>query len=125
MQATEVKAEAQSREAIVLPPAPASEKAQDLPGTAKEESCCAAPAGRTSRWRPWLIGGAVVVPIALYGGWDWLVAAGLSTFIIAMAPCLVMCALGLCMRSKSNDESSLAQIRKTYETASSEPPKRG
>jgi hypothetical protein len=45
------------------------------------------------------MGGAVVaVPIALYAGWDWLVAAGLATTVIALAPCLAMCALGLCMR---------------------------
>ena len=33
---------------------------------------------------------------ALFFGWDWLVAAGLATFIVALAPCAVMCALGLC-----------------------------
>ncbi|HSF21729.1 MAG TPA: hypothetical protein VLA81_06785 [Burkholderiales bacterium] len=34
---------------------------------------------------------------ALVAGWDWLVAAGLATIILAVAPCLAMCALGLCM----------------------------
>jgi hypothetical protein len=29
-------------------------------------------------------------------GWDWLVAAGVSTFIVAVLPCVAMCALGLC-----------------------------
>ena len=119
MQAIEVKAEVEGREPAV------AEKTEDSPGATKEDSCCAVPAVRKGRWRPWLIGGAVLVPIALYGGWDWLVAAGLSTFIIAVAPCLVMCALGLCMRGQSKDESSLAQIRKTYETPSGEPPARG
>jgi hypothetical protein len=43
--------------------------------------------------------GAVLVamPLALYAGWGWLVAAGLATTVIALAPCLVMCALGLCL----------------------------
>ena len=32
----------------------------------------------------------------LFLGWDWLVAAGLSTLIIGVLPCVAMCALGLC-----------------------------
>jgi hypothetical protein len=105
-QASEVKTE--------LPSAPAEERA---PAAATQESsCCAVPAKQASL-RPWLIGGTVLgVPLLLYGGWDWLVAAGLSTFIIAMAPCLVMCALGICMaRGKSKSATSVANIRKTYE----------
>jgi hypothetical protein len=108
-QATEVKVPATEQ-----PLAPAEERA---PAAATQEgSCCAVPAKQASL-RPWLIGGAVLaVPLLLYGGWDWLVAAGLSTFIIAAAPCLVMCALGLCMgRGKSKSETSVADIRKTYE----------
>jgi hypothetical protein len=51
-----------------------------------------------ARLRPWLIGGAVLaLPLALYAGWDWLVAAGLATTVVVLAPCLAMCALGLCM----------------------------
>jgi hypothetical protein len=94
-------------------PAPAEERA---PAATQESSCCAA-ATKQASLRSWLIGGAVLaVPLLLYGGWDWLVAAGLSTFIIATAPCLVMCALGLCMgRGKSKSETSVADIRKTYE----------
>ena len=47
----------------------------------------------------WLLGfGAVLLGGALYAGWDWLVAAGLATVIVSVGPCLVMCALGLCMR---------------------------
>ena len=127
MQATEVKAEVQSRQAIVLSTAPAAEppglpapeKTQDSPGAVNEDSCCAAPAGRSGRWRPWLIGGALLVPIALYGGWDWLAATGLATILIAVLPCVAMCALGLCMgRGKSKGEMSLADIRKTYEADS-------
>ena len=50
------------------------------------------------RLGPWLIGGgALAVPFALHAGWDWLVAAGLATTIVALAPCVAMCALGLCM----------------------------
>ncbi|MEO5883199.1 MAG: hypothetical protein ABIQ06_12345 [Caldimonas sp.] len=33
---------------------------------------------------------------AMYFGWDWLAAAGLTTLIIGFLPCAVMCGLGLC-----------------------------
>lgn len=29
--------------------------------------------------------------------WSWLVAAGVAPILLAVAPCAVMCALGLCM----------------------------
>lgn len=131
MQTTQVKAEVENRQPIVLPPAPAaeppavpaSEKPQDSRAATEEDSSCAAPSGR-GRWRPWLVGGAVVVPIALYGGWDWLAATGLATILIGVLPCVAMCALGLCMgRGKSKGEMTLADIRKTYETNSAEPPR--
>jgi len=89
-------------------------------------SGCAVASGQR-RYRPWLIGGALIgVPLLLWGGWDWLAAAGLATVLVAVAPCLAMCALGLCMRGgKSSSEPSLADIRKTYEAGSGEPPSRG
>lgn len=69
---------------------------QDKPAAA--QSCCA-PAGR-SGWlssRNLLIGAAVLGGGgALFFGWDWLAAVGLASVIVAVAPCLVMCALGIC-----------------------------
>lgn len=63
------------------------------PGAA---SCAVRPGG--FRRRPWLIGaGTLALAGALYGGWDWLAATGLATVVLAVAPCLAMCALGLCM----------------------------
>lgn len=29
--------------------------------------------------------------------WDWLVAAGLSSLVVGVLPCVAMCAAGLCM----------------------------
>jgi hypothetical protein len=43
--------------------------------------------------------GAIVAAAAgsgLYFGWDSLAAFGLTTLIVSLAPCLVMCALGVC-----------------------------
>lgn len=39
----------------------------------------------------------VLVAAGSYLGWGWLAAAGIAPVLIALAPCAVMCALGLCM----------------------------
>lgn len=81
---------------------------------------------RSHRYR--LLGVAAIgIPLALWGGWDWLAATGLATILIAVAPCLVMCALGVCMArgGKSKPGPSVDEIRKTYETPSGEPRSRG
>ncbi len=38
--------------------------------------------------------GVLIVGAAL--NWSWLVAAGVAPILLALAPCAVMCALGLC-----------------------------
>ena len=54
----------------------------------------------------------VVAAIALAGGlwlgWPALVAAGIAPFLVALAPCAVMCALGLCMGHKGKSGSAKA-----------------
>jgi len=35
-------------------------------------------------------------------GWDWLSAVGIAPLIVATAPCLIMCALGMCMMGRGN-----------------------
>ena len=53
-----------------------------------------------------LTGAALAVP-ALWLGWPWLLAAGLAPLLLSLAPCLVMCGLGLCaMRGCSRQEQS-------------------
>ncbi|MBM1171994.1 hypothetical protein [Microvirga arabica] len=41
---------------------------------------------------------AAIVPVAgsLVMGWPWLVAAGIAPLLLSAAPCLAICALGLC-----------------------------
>ena len=125
MQATEVKGP------VELPAAAAEQAeapaAEEPPPAARAEAaaCCGVQSGKTSS-RPWLIGAALLgIPLALWGGWDWLAATGLATILIGVAPCLAMCALGLCMGRGKKAGPSLTDIRKTYETQSGEPPSRG
>ena len=49
-------------------------------------------------------------------GWPWLVAVGAAPLIVAVAPCLVMCAFGLCMTAMSKPCSASGTSR----TATSE-----
>ena len=39
-------------------------------------------------------------------GWDWLVAVGIAPLIVSVAPCLAMCALGLCVMGKNHQAGS-------------------
>src|SRR6266487_4548445 len=65
-------------------------------------------------WRVLTIGGrlnrriaivawsAAVIGSGLLLSWNWLVAAGLSTIVLAILPCAAMCAAGLCMGGAEN-----------------------
>jgi hypothetical protein len=62
--------------------------------------------GRLSAVVLWL---SAAVGIGLFFGWSWVVAAGLSSVVLAALPCAAMCAAGLCMGSggsKCADPSS-------------------
>lgn len=64
---------------------------------------------------------AVVTVLAVGGwfNWGWLVAAGIAPILLAVAPCAVMCALGLCMKKgdgnscSSGDQSAKTSARTT------------
>ena len=59
----------------------------------------------SSRWAL-VTGGTAVVVAGLALGWDWLTAVGLAPLILSIAPCAIMCALGLCMMSRGNSSSA-------------------
>lgn len=100
---------------IVKPPAPTAPVARDVPG-AKSASCCAPassiqPAG--GALRSWIGDRRVLAVAGLAGagaglglGWDWLTAVGVAPLIVSAAPCLIMCALGLCMMRRGHRASS-------------------
>ena len=49
-----------------------------------------------------ILAGALLATPALWLGWPWLAAAGLAPLLVALAPCAIMCALGLCMKKDHN-----------------------
>ena len=48
-----------------------------------------------------VVGGSGVVL-----GWDWLTAIGVAPQIVSAAPCLLMCAFGLCMIGRGHQPNS-------------------
>lgn len=74
--------------------------------TSAGQTCCSAGASGGSFYRRTLyIGLGIGAAAGLFLGWDWLVAIGAATVIIALAPCLIMCgamcAMHKCMNKKS------------------------
>ena len=72
-----------------------------------------------------LVGGAIVA-LGLASNWSWLVAAGLAPLLLAMLPCLAMCALGLCMnkmvgRSCSTEKGAAAEKASALPSAAADP----
>lgn len=56
-----------------------------------------------NRWALLALVGLAAIPAMLFGGWGWLVAAGLAPIILSALPCLVMCGLGVCAMCKSKN----------------------
>lgn len=61
----------------------------------------------------WLGGsrGIIVAAIAVIAGgafigWPWLVAVGAASVVLSLLPCLLMCALGLCMMGKGRQSQT-------------------
>ena len=55
--------------------------------------------------------GLMLAAMALIGAglalnWGWLTAVGAAPLILSLAPCVVMCGLGLCMTCRSNSCAS-------------------
>lgn len=61
-----------------------------------------------NRWTLLALAGLAVILGLAFGGWGWLVAAGLAPVILSTLPCLIMCAFGVCMMCRSNKTQSAA-----------------
>lgn len=73
----------------------------------------------TNRWVLGALGGFAIALGLSFGGWGWLVAAGLAPIILSTLPCLVMCGLGVCMMCRSGPKQTTAsQDRTDASTAS-------
>jgi hypothetical protein len=50
--------------------------------------------------------GLAVAGSGLALGWDWLAAVGIAPLIVSAAPCLLMCAFGLCMMGRGHQANT-------------------
>ena len=71
--------------------------------------------GLRGRRGMYIISGGLIIG-GLFFGWDWLVAAGLAPILLALAPCAVMCGLGLCMMNRKGDKSCSSSSTSAIET---------
>lgn len=81
---------------------------QQAPEKSAAAQSCGVPAAKAGALssRTMLIGGALILGAAtLFFSWNWLVAAGVASVIVAAVPCLVMCALGICASRMGKKES--------------------
>src|SRR5216684_6291600 len=72
-----------------------------------------------NRWALLGLASLAVIAGLSFGGWGWLVAAGLAPVILSVLPCLVMCALGICMMGSSDKSQSTASRNATDAATSS------
>jgi hypothetical protein len=56
-----------------------------------------------NRWVILALVSLAAITAMLFGGWGWLVAAGLAPVILSALPCLVMCGLGVCAMCHSKN----------------------
>jgi hypothetical protein len=76
-------------------------------------SCCSTASFPLDVARSWIGNRRLlaVIGLALGGiglgiGWDWLTAVGIAPLIVSAAPCLLMCALGLCMTGRGHQANA-------------------
>lgn len=63
--------------------------------------------------RSWMLLGASLAGVGLVLKWDWLTAVGAAPILLAVLPCVAMCALGLCMRGSASSSCSSPTTKDT------------
>ena len=63
----------------------------------------------------WLVGSMILALLAagFAWQWSWLVAIGVAPLLVSAAPCVAMCALGLCMHRMGNRADNVTQDTST------------
>ena len=61
----------------------------------------------------WLTLTVIAAMGGMYFNWAWLVAAGVAPLLLAILPCVAMCALGLCHRMLTGAKSCERQMTDT------------
>jgi len=48
-----------------------------------------------------ILASMAIIAAGLYLNWGWVAAIGAAPLVLALAPCAVMCGLGVCVMCKS------------------------
>jgi len=56
--------------------------------------------GRLRGRRRFLVAGIAMLAAGMALNWDWLTAMGAAPIILTLAPCALMCTVGICCRNK-------------------------
>ena len=78
---------------------------------ATSAACCRPSIATHLSQHRWLVSG-IALALLVAGfvwQWSWLVAIGVAPLLISAAPCIAMCALGLCMHRATNHASTVQQ----------------
>lgn len=67
--------------------------------------------GRVSQKTTLIVLAVAAVGVGLVFGWDSLAALGLTTVIVSVLPCVLMCAAGLCMSRMGKKSGETAGTR--------------
>jgi len=62
-----------------------------------------------TRWTLVALASLTVVLGLYFGGWAWLVAAGLAPILLSTLPCLFMCGLGVCMMCRGQSQPAASR----------------
>lgn len=82
-------------------------KAAPAPSSAGQTCCAGSASGGGLNRRTLYIGIGISAAAGMFLGWDWLVAIGAASVIIALAPCLIMCGAMCAMRMCQNKKSEV------------------
>lgn len=85
---------------------PARQSSTTAEGSLGRDALYAARHYLANRWTLLALGALAVVLGLTFGGWGWLVAAGLAPVILSTLPCLIMCGFGVCMMCRSGKKES-------------------
>jgi len=65
------------------------------------DACASGSRSMLGNWKLWLVLAAVALVAGAAFNWSLLVAVGAAPLLIAVLPCVAMCALGLCAHKRA------------------------
>ena len=74
--------------------------AKPVPPNSSPDACASGGRSMLDNWKLWLVLAAAALVAGATLNWSWLVAVGVAPLLLAVLPCVAMCALGLCAHKR-------------------------